>query len=284
MSGDQTLEVRPEHAWRWSSQIDESVMTNTATAFLKTFRTAVRRYPQVTPKIRAGAVLSARLCCPSSVRQSGRTRGRFSDRINAMAVCLIGGVMIGQLAAGNQRPPLTYFVAEGDPAAGYRAADRDLAAWAFAAWDRNGGGTLRLEPSPERAAVVRLYWVSPNGTTYGEMRPLLVNGRRGAEVFVRPDIGALGADIASRGSQDPLWRDTIVYLTCLHELGHAFGLPHTADNRDIMYSFQYGGDIVEYFARYRRQLAARSDIASHSGLSEADVRQLRLLRRNPEQE
>jgi predicted Zn-dependent protease len=63
----------------------------------------------------------------------------------------------------------------------------------------------------------------------------------------------------------------------LHELGHAFGLRHTADDRDIMYSFQYGGDIVEYFSRYRRRIAARADISSHSGLSDADVRELRAL-------
>jgi hypothetical protein len=171
----------------------------------------------------------------------------------------------------------TYFIGEGDRASGYRPSDRELAAWAFAAWERSSGGGLRLEPSREPEALVRLYWASANGTTYGEMRAFLINGRRGAAVFVRPDIPALGPDIASRGSQDPLWRETIVYLTCLHELGHAFGLPHTADDRDIMYSFQYGGDIVEYFSRYRRALNVRNDIASHAGLSEADIKTLRTL-------
>jgi predicted Zn-dependent protease len=70
-------------------------------------------------------------------------------------------------------------------------------------------------------------------------------------------------------------RDSIVYLTCLHETGHALGLPHTAAFDDIMYSFQYGGDIPEYFARYRRKLHTRRDIQKNSGLSEAD--QTRLL-------
>jgi hypothetical protein len=37
-----------------------------------------------------------------------------------------------------------------------------------------------------------------------------------------------------------------------------------------MYSFQYGGDISEYFGRYRRKLSAREDIRKNSGLSEAD--------------
>ena len=37
-----------------------------------------------------------------------------------------------------------------------------------------------------------------------------------------------------------------------------------------MYSFQYGGDIPEYFGRYRRLLAVRADIHKHAGMSEAD--------------
>lgn len=74
-----------------------------------------------------------------------------------------------------------------------------------------------------------------------------------------------------------LFRDSIVYLTCLHELGHALGLAHTRDFRDIMYFFGYGGEIVDYFGRYRAQLRARNDIASVSGLSDADVSRLRAM-------
>jgi hypothetical protein len=37
-----------------------------------------------------------------------------------------------------------------------------------------------------------------------------------------------------------------------------------------MYSFQYGGDVLEYFNRYRRELKARADIPAHGGISEAD--------------
>ena len=175
------------------------------------------------------------------------------------------------------RRPIPYFIAQGPRAAGYRPGDDELASWAFAAWQEHAGGGLTLVRSPEQTALVRLYWESPNGATYGEMRPLLIDGRRGAEIFVRPDITALGPDISSRGSHDPLWRDTVVYLTCLHELGHAFGLSHTADERDIMYSFQYGGDIVEYFGRYRRQLTTSRDIRLHAGLSDNDITRVRAL-------
>jgi hypothetical protein len=38
-----------------------------------------------------------------------------------------------------------------------------------------------------------------------------------------------------------------------------------------MYYFGYGGDVVEYFSRYRVQLRSRNDIAAVSGLSDADV-------------
>jgi hypothetical protein len=74
-----------------------------------------------------------------------------------------------------------------------------------------------------------------------------------------------------------LWRDENVYLTCVHEIGIALGLPHTRDFRDIMYFFRYGGDIGEDFTRYRRQLKSRGDLRAVSALSAADVQQLRTL-------
>jgi hypothetical protein len=167
--------------------------------------------------------------------------------------------------------PVPYFIANGRPEVGYRPSDRQLALWALTAWQKTIGGRLVLEPGPESDALIRLYWAEPNESQYGEMRPLTVRGRRGAAVYIRPDVNALGSDIAQRAATDALFRDSIVYLTCLHELGHAFGLSHTADFRDIMYFFGYGGDIVEYFDRYRRQLRGTSDIATISGISANDT-------------
>jgi hypothetical protein len=173
--------------------------------------------------------------------------------------------------------PIGTFIAEGDQRERYRPADRQLAQWALDAWQRAAGSGLRLTPTPEAAARVRLYWAGPQSGRYGEMRALQVDGRVGAAVYIRPDTTSLGPDIHALATSDPLFRDTVVYLTCVHELGHAFGLEHTADFRDIMYSFEYGGNIVEYFSRYRRQLKSRDDIARVSGMSEADSAKVRTL-------
>jgi hypothetical protein len=173
--------------------------------------------------------------------------------------------------------PIGTFIAGGNQSEQYKPADRQLAQWAFDAWQRATAPMLQLMPMPEASARVRLYWAGPQSGQYGEMRSLLVNGQVGAAVYIRPDTTSLGADIHALATSDPLFRDTVVYLTCVHELGHAFGLQHTADFRDIMYSFQYGGDFVEYFSRYRRQLKSRDDIARMSGMSEGDIAKVRLL-------
>jgi predicted Zn-dependent protease len=120
-------------------------------------------------------------------------------------------------------------------------------------------------------------WVSQRMGLYGEARPIVVNGRRGAELYVRPEMEGLGEDIFEATKKDPLLRDAIVYLTCVHESGHALGLGHTAAFADIMYSFGYGGDIPEYFNRYRRRLKSRADIPKQDSPSKNDLARLNAL-------
>jgi hypothetical protein len=162
------------------------------------------------------------------------------------------------------------------PETGCRAADPELAGWALEAWQTASDGQLHVTKADKKDdARIRIVWASGADGLYGEAVPIRVHGKTGAEVHVRPDLDQLGPGMASAGRADPLFRETIVYLTCLHETGHAIGLPHTAQFDDIMYSFVFGGDIREYFARYRRTLTVRDDIRKHSGISQADQRRLR---------
>ena len=135
-----------------------------------------------------------------------------------------------------------------------RAGDPELARWAIEAWQSASSEHLSFERAASAAkAQIRVHWVSGRDGLYGETR--------GGDVYVVTPAEHI---------DDDLLRDSIVYLTCVHEVGHALGLPHTSDFADIMYSFQYGGDIAEYFGRYRRKLKAREDIRKNSGISEED--------------
>jgi hypothetical protein len=152
------------------------------------------------------------------------------------------------------------------PREGCIAADEDLARWALAAWESVSGGRLHFVETKDRnKATLRLIWATEEQGLYGETLGTIFDTRRGAEIYVHNTVD---------GMKDALLRDTVVYLTCLHESGHALGLPHTAEFADIMYSFQFGGDIPEYFGRYRRKLMGRADIRKNSGISASDLKHL----------
>jgi hypothetical protein len=178
---------------------------------------------------------------------------------------LLGYVACSQAAASQK---YSYWVEScSHPESGCQPNDPELAAWALEAWQKASAGAIEVSrASDPRHARIRIFWATAEQGLYGEARPVLVDGQRGAEVYVRP--------APFRTGDDQLLRDAIVYLTCLHEAGHALGLPHTAAFDDIMYSFQYGGDIPEYFGRYRRKLQARDDIHKNAGMSEADRKHL----------
>lgn len=151
------------------------------------------------------------------------------------------------------------------PETGCVAGDVDLARWAVEAWQNASRGRIRMRETDRDHALLRVVWALPAAGLYGETVPIQVKGRAGAQINIR---------IEDPHTSDKLLRDTIVYLTCLHESGHALGLQHTRNFADIMYNFQYGGDITEYFARYRRKLTVREDIRKNSGLSPDDCAHL----------
>ncbi|MGH9593064.1 MAG: hypothetical protein ACRD5L_08225 [Bryobacteraceae bacterium] len=186
---------------------------------------------------------------------------------------LIGFLMGACLARGAD---LRYWIEPCTHAAtACQSGDVQLAEWAFQAWQKAAGGKLKLEKvNQAEAAHIRLHWAEAGQDQYGETIPVMVNGVRGAEVYVRPDLSVMSPDVGGPARKDALLRDTIVYLTCLHETGHALGLSHTDAFPDIMYYFGYGGDIPEYFGRYRRTLRTRADIAKNSGLSPQDQARL----------
>jgi hypothetical protein len=152
------------------------------------------------------------------------------------------------------------------PARGDQLVERAMQAWATAS---DGAFTLR-RTFVERDAGIRVYFNGAGGN-YGETRPRV---NRATGLIEEAEV-AIAADAPIQA--DPVTRDIIVYLTALHELGHALGLEHTANFDDIMYLFREPEDGPRYFGNYRRLLRTGDDIgtAAATGLSASDVSALR---------
>ncbi|HYS25446.1 MAG TPA: matrixin family metalloprotease [Vicinamibacterales bacterium] len=143
---------------------------------------------------------------------------------------------------------------------------------ALKTWTAASGGAFSLQRTFVTGdAGIRIYFNGAGGN-YGETRP---------HIDARGLIDAAEVNIAADApiEVDPLTRGIVVYLTALHELGHALGLEHTRNFDDIMYLFRQPGDGPRYFGNYRRLLQSADDIgtARATGLSAYDVESLRTL-------
>ena len=173
---------------------------------------------------------------------------------------------------------IPYFIAEPLDGSGYRPGDSELATWALREWERSAGGLLRFtRTDSEAAALIRIHWLpwAADGAL-GHTDPSLVNRRVIASIDIRPDEERLRPRIRRSVRADPLMRDVIVYFVCLHEIGHALGLTHTTNLRDIMWSGGTGVTLPVY-ERYRKRLQNREAIEQAAWLSADDIARFKAL-------
>jgi hypothetical protein len=155
------------------------------------------------------------------------------------------------------------------PSGASNLVDRAVSTWSAAIGPL---ATLQRTNRPANAGI-RVRFARSRGE-YGETRPRVDPGTgtiRSADVVITTDTGG----------DDPMTQRIVLYLTALHELGHALGLRHTDNFSDIMYSFRRPDDGDRYFAAYRQRLRSPDDIGSTAatGLSPNDFAAARELYR-----
>jgi hypothetical protein len=155
-----------------------------------------------------------------------------------------------------------------DPAGMPSGADA-LVAMAMKTWTDAALGRLKLL-KVSAAADVQVHFVQSDGV-FGETAPR-VDPRTG-------EIVAAEIVITAATSGDTLDGRIVIYLTALHEIGHALGLAHTDAFDSIMHRFQRPDDAERYFGSCRARLRSAADIGTEraTGLSSEDVRALRAL-------
>jgi hypothetical protein len=146
-----------------------------------------------------------------------------------------------------------------------------LVSRALTTWTHAAAGRFALQRARDaNSAVVHIRFADADGI-YGETSPH-IDRRTGT-------IDAAEVVIAATVAGDSLRQRVVIYLTALHELGHALGLPHTNSFDDIMYAFRRPDDGERYFGAFQRRLGSADDIGTPraTGLSPADTFALQAL-------
>jgi len=137
-------------------------------------------------------------------------------------------------------------------------------------WSDASDGRLTLVRAATRNdASIRIVFIASDGV-YGEAAPRV---DRTTGFIAQADVL-----INSAVPDDPLDARIVLYLTALHELGHAIGLPHSDTFSAIMYRFRHVDDGERYFGAYRRKLKSPADVGTAiTGLDAEDVAALQRL-------
>ena len=164
--------------------------------------------------------------------------------MDARISALIGVAFLWVVASAEERFKLQpdasgeipFFIAAAEPSSGYKPGDEQLAVWALQEWERRVGDSLRFhQTNDEVSALLRVRWLPwAEDAALGRMEPSSVGNRVVAFLDIRPDEARFRPSVMRRVKADPLMRDVVLYYVCLHEIGHALGLSHSDNPRDVM--------------------------------------------------
>jgi Matrixin len=199
----------------------------------------------------------------------------MDTRLRTLIVVLLAGLALQAEDRFRLMPDasgqIPYFIGPAANKSGYRSTDEDLVVWALQEWERSVNLLRFRRVEDEHTARVRVQWLPwAEDAALGRMEPSSDEGRPVASLIIRPDENKFRPTVRRRVKEDPLMRDVVLYYVCLHEVGHALGLSHSDNPRDIMWPGANGVTLPIY-DRYRHHLMTRDDIPRVSWLSHDDI-------------